>query len=446
MWHLHVLSLGAMQLRIGPTKRHVDDLGLDKATGSPFLMTILNYTHVSNASDVMVVGSKRIPLRSDMVVKIPYKVEHSVEAASNSRREFDMTYELDMAAVEDPIALIGKCGSTYGIDGTSLTYDECRIAISNLKTGNTTSSLTGDGCFVTVNKYATRLHFTSVQTGTAIPVTKCGRIRRDAWAPSDEVGDGSSYCTTHADCPGETMRCATTVYKKQIMVFGYPLEKFGRTCIDKADCADRGRIVAVGTGDFVGSAYVCGDERCVNDWTTFYMKQSQSATSKDSAQIENTHNDNYANAQQDYIFSRLVAKSVCNDKVLNEKQCREHANAQGGQYIDSSELNLIVSFASAGCYSFGTELDQDKCKAEDGSCPLSYFYTDGCHTSPEWSKNDTTSSLKMEEICEEDSGWSTWQIVGVSVASFLVLLLVGLFVRRKILNSRSGKEISTSFL
>ena len=176
MWHLCLLALGSPQLRVGPIMPHVDSLGTDVATGSPYLMTVLNYTFVSNTSDVMVVGERRIALRPNVVIRIPYKVRHHVEAAPNSRREFHMTAELDEVAVNDPIALVGTCSrrdTAYGVDGSPLTYDECRRAAAVLKTGMTTSTLAGDGCFVVVDRYATRLHFTSVPAAGAIAVRKC---------------------------------------------------------------------------------------------------------------------------------------------------------------------------------------------------------------------------------------------------------------------------------
>jgi len=72
-----LLAVGA-EVRFGPTRPHTDSLGT--IDGNPYLKTILTYHEVSNTSDVL--GKDRHMIVPGLVVTIPYKALHSVEAAN----------------------------------------------------------------------------------------------------------------------------------------------------------------------------------------------------------------------------------------------------------------------------------------------------------------------------------------------------------------------------
>lgn len=144
------------------------------------------------------------------MVTIPYKTVHSVEAANNSRRTFDLVAAIDHAAVKIEPPLLTTCAGQphYGLGGRSLTKAECRRAVDALAVGEMVANITGDGCHVWTNPYHTASRFSSVPANGTVEITMCGRARRGygtgwegtAGPPADDAALlGDSYAMTAWD-------------------------------------------------------------------------------------------------------------------------------------------------------------------------------------------------------------------------------------------------------
>lgn len=403
MWFLSVLASGAIVRQTGPIQEHVDIY-----LTMPYMTTVIKFIEVSNTSDILTIDKERFQIKAGLEVKINPNTKHAIEASNTSTRLLNISYE-PMPSISPPPLLASCKDSEYGVDGTPLTYDECRQAIRTLMRGDTTSKLNGDGCFLVADEYSRRLQFFSEDQPGAVKVTKCGKRRRRNNVEVDECqayikneleemeGYSEIPCLHNSDCLDQDW-CMANLVPTGICVSEQVCKKLGE--YRNGSC----------TTDLA-----CGDLSCAGEVFDFTIKlpinffQDSSGT------------------QNPLILSRLTAKSTCNGHALDEKQCRAHADTIGATFYETSHVNFASQ--SPGCYTYGSK-DVSACDATQGACDLRVFYKDGCFDEID----ESEMIIEINEVCSDDgSQFSTAAIVGIVVGSIIVLsgLALAMYLRSR---------------